>query len=80
MQVHVQKWGNSVALRIPQAFAKEIHIEKGSTINLSMKNGKLILTPMAQPAYSLEKLLSGATRENIHMEIDFGAPQGREIW
>ena len=80
MRVHIQKWGNSFALRIPQPFAKEIHIKKGAAVELSVKGGKLILSPVPKPEYTLKELLSGVTKQNIHHEVDTGYPRGQEIW
>ena len=80
MRVHVQKWGNSLALRIPQPFAKQIHVRKNSIMDLSLKEGKLVLTPVSSRKYTLKELLAKVTPENIHQEIDTGGPRGREIW
>ena len=70
MQVQVQKWGNSLALRIPKSFANQIKIEQGSYVDLSTVEGKLIAKPLEQQEYSLEQLLAGITDQNIHAEFD----------
>ena len=80
MQVQVQKWGNSLALRIPKSFANQIKIEQGSYVDLSTVEGKLIARPMEQQEYSLEQLLAGITDQNIHAEVDTGNAIGKEIW
>ena len=80
MQVKVQKWGNSLAIRIPKSFAKQISVEEGSLLDLSTIEGKLVGEPMKGNEYSLEQLLSGVTDENIHKEIDTGSAAGKEIW
>ena len=79
MLVRISKWGNSLALRIPAAFAEETGIESGSAVDLALEDGRLVITPTA-PAYSLDELLEGVTPGNLHGEIDTGAPQGREGW
>jgi antitoxin MazE len=78
--MQVQKWGNSLALRIPRSLAAESHIEQGSEIELSLVKGKLVIAPVAKDAYSLEELLSGVTPKNIHRETDTGPAQGNEVW
>ncbi len=80
MQVQVQKWGNSLALRIPKAFAKQTKISKGSLVDLSIKNNNLIIIPiLEEKEYSLESFLSKIDESNIHSEIDFGALVGKEL-
>ena len=80
MEIHVQKWGNSLALRIPKPFAEEIHVRKGSLMELCVQDGKIVLVPISKHRYTLKGLLSGVTKQNIHHEIDFGNATGREIW
>ena len=80
MRVQIQKWGNSLALRIPKTYAQEARVHKGSSVDIALKDGKFILTPLTKPVYSLKKLLSGINKRNIHKEYDFGKPQGIETW
>ena len=80
MKVQIQKWGNSLALRIPKSFAVESKIEQGSTVEISLESGKIIVFPVAEPDFSLDELLAKITPENLHGEIDKGASVGREAW
>ena len=80
MKTQVQKWGNSLALRIPKSFAAESNIEEGSPVNLSVVEGRIIVEPVTEPAYDLDELLSRVTKRNLHAEIDTGAPVGKEVW
>lgn len=79
MRVRVQKWGNSLALRIPRSFAIETAIDPGSEVDLTLEEGRLIITPL-QPRLSLDDLLLKITLENLHAEVDFGSAAGREVW
>jgi antitoxin MazE len=79
MRVQIQKWGNSLALRIPKSFAVESKIEQGSTVEVSLESGKIIILPVARPEFSLAELLAQVTTENLHGEIDTGNPVGREV-
>lgn len=79
MKTRALKWGNSLGVRIPKAFAKEIGIEVGSEVDLSVENGTLILRPRRRPKYELSNLLRGVTERNRHEEIDTGRT-GRESW
>jgi antitoxin MazE len=80
MKLKIQKWGNSLALRIPKALAIEANVELGSTVELSLSNGELKIKPIEDREYTLEELLSGITAENIHDEVTTGIPQGKESW
>ncbi len=80
MKLRVQKWGNSLALRIPKALAIEANVTSGSTVEMSLSNGELKIKPIEDKEYLLEELLSGITDENIHDEVSTGTPQGKELW
>jgi len=80
MKVQIQKWGNSLALRIPKSFAVESKIKQGSTVEVSLESGKIIVFPVAEPEFSLDELLGGITAENLHGEIDTGNSVGKEAW
>ncbi len=80
METTVQKWGNSLAVRIPKSFAAEAQITQQSRVELSVEDGKLVITPIAAPAYALEELVAGITEENRHAETDWGRPAGSEVW
>jgi antitoxin MazE len=80
MRSKVQKWGNSLALRIPKPFAVEAGMDKDTLVEISLKQGKLVISRVIPDEYSLTELLSGVTSENTHREVDFGDPTGKEIW
>jgi len=80
MLTHIKKWGNSLALRIPQSVAREIGLNQDSSVEIALIDGKLVVAPVVKRKLTLEKLLAQVTDENIHREIYTGAPVGREIW
>ena len=77
--MRVANWGNSLAVRIPAAVAKEAALAEGAELDVSVSRGRLIVSPVA-PRPSLEDLVNGITAENRHAETDWGAPAGKEIW
>ena len=79
MKVQVQKWGNSLAVRLPKSFAVETSIHQGTTVDISVEDDAIVLRP-AHDELTLEDLLADVTSENIHHEIDFGKPKGNEVW
>jgi antitoxin MazE len=80
MHTTVQKWGNSLAVRIPKPFVEEIHIASGSEVDLTVDNGRIIIVPQAEPKYSLSELLQGVTARNKHDETETGPAVGQEAW
>jgi antitoxin MazE len=78
--VKIQKWGNSLALRIPKAFTREINIEDGSKVNLVLEDGKLMIIPMELKHYKLSELLLQIHENNLHGEVDTKGPVGKESW
>ena len=80
MKTRVQKWGNSLALRIPKAFANEVGLHKEASVEVSLVDGKLVVTPAIKPALTLEHLLAQVTEDNLHREVDTGPPIGNEAW
>ncbi len=81
MLAKVQKWGNSLAVRLPKALADEIEVAVDSSVELLVRDHEIVLRPVtARKNYRLEDLLAGVTAENLHDESDFGAPQGQEVW
>lgn len=69
-----------MALRIPIAFARETGIDAGVEVDLTLEDGRLVITPPPQPPYSLDELLAGVTGDNVHAEADTGGVRGGETW
>ncbi len=80
MDTTVQKWGNSLAVRIPHAVARDIHLRQGSVVDLTLVAGKIVVKPRRQRHYALAQLLRGVTKRNRHAEIDWGGQVGHETW
>ena len=80
MRSRVQKWGNSLALRIPKSFATEVGLHRETSVEISLADGKLIIAPVAKPKLTLKQLLSKVTEENLHHEVDTGPALGNETW
>ena len=78
MMTKILKWGNSLGLRIPKSLAKELDIEPNSQVDITVKDGRLIIRPVPRPAYELVELLADVTQDNLHDEVEFGEPTGRE--
>ena len=80
MLVRVQKWGNSLAVRIPKPLAQDAEVREGTVLNLAVSEGKVVATPVKKNKLSLRQLLAKVNKKNLHEEIRFGSPMGRETW
>ncbi len=73
----VQKWGNSLGIRIPKALALKAGLEEGTEVDFDIEDGHLVIVPKTR---ALDELLARITPDNLHSEIQTGEPQGRETW
>ena len=80
MLTKIQKWGNSLALRIPKAFALDAQLENDSFVEISLVDGQIIIKPVVTPSWTLEELLARINKKNIHHEVDTGFAVGNEVW
>jgi antitoxin MazE len=84
MKVEFLKWGNSLALRVPKAFAQELGASAGKAANMEVRDGRLVVE-IAKPnrrrrRYTLDQLVAGITPKNRHCELEWGPPIGNEVW
>lgn len=80
MVATVAKWGNSLAVRIPQYVAKEVLLSEGTEVDLLIIDGNLVIKPRPRRRYSLEELVSAITSENRHSGVESGVAVGNEAW
>ncbi|EKD26271.1 MAG: hypothetical protein ACD_79C01288G0004 [uncultured bacterium] len=80
MIAKVQKWGNSLAVRIPRSVALDTHLSSGKTVDMAVHDGQIIIAPTKHKEYKLNDLLRGITIRNKHHEFDTGNPVGHEVW
>lgn len=79
MKVKIQKWGHSLAIRIPSSYAKDAGITNGTVADIKVSNETLVVKPIKKH-YRLDELLRGIKRSNLHAETDTGASTGNESW
>jgi antitoxin MazE len=78
MRVTVKKWGNSASVRIPAAIMEAAHLKLDETVDIREEGGCIVIEPVRPKAYDLAQLLDGITPANLHAEVDFGGPVGKE--
>ena len=80
MSTTVQKWGNSLAVRIPRSVARDTRLHQGSIVDIILVAGKIVVKPRRQRRYALAQLLRGVTTRNRHTALDWGERVGREVF
>ncbi len=80
METRIQKWGNSLGLRIPKSFAEEARVEAGSAVDISVVDGDFVVRPLRRRTYDIRSLVKAIDPENMHEAIETGPPVGRETW
>ena len=78
MVAKIQKWGNSLAVRIPRSYARDARLISGSAVDISVRDGKIVVAPARRRRFRLDALLKAVTKSNRHREIDSGRRMGRE--
>jgi antitoxin MazE len=80
METKVQKWGNSLAVRLSKHVVQESRIREGSLVGVEVDDGRIVLEVMGRKQYSLRTLLAKVTKKNAQGEVDLGRSTGKEIW
>ncbi|OGQ98115.1 MAG: PbsX family transcriptional regulator [Deltaproteobacteria bacterium RIFOXYD12_FULL_57_12] len=79
MRVIVKKWGNSASVRIPAVIMAAAHLSLEDPIDIREEGGRIVIEPIRTNECDLDQLLAGITPENLHSEINFGTPTGKEL-
>lgn len=79
MRVTVKKWGNSASVRIPAAVMEAAKVRLDQKVDVREERGRIVIEPVREQGFDLDKLISDITEENRHAETDFGKPAGNEI-
>ena len=78
MKTTAQRWGNSLAIRVPKSIAQQAGLKVKDDLDIEVRKGTLVLKPHLRRVYRLEDLVKRITPRNLHKELDFGGPIGRE--
>lgn len=76
----LQKWGNSTGVRIPKDVLSKAEVAEGDRVEFQVTSPGVIVLRSVHPKPTLDDLLKGMTRENQHAEVDWGRPEGDEVW
>ncbi|WP_295993121.1 AbrB/MazE/SpoVT family DNA-binding domain-containing protein [Rugamonas sp.] len=78
MRVIVKKWGNGASVRIPAGVMKSARLNLNDAVDIREEDGRIIIEPIREGVFNLAQMLADITPENMHAEVDFGAPVGKE--
>ena len=76
----VTKWGNGLAVRIPEGLVESARIQEGDQYVLTVQSDGSLLLRSAEARYELADLVAGITEQNLHAETNWNAPAGEEVW
>jgi len=79
MITKVQKWGNSLAVRIPRSLAEDTKLKPGESVNMASRDGKIVIAAIRQQKFRLADWVQGVTSNNRHQEVVTGNPVGLEV-
>ena len=80
MEARLQKWGNSVGIRIPQTFLKTLNLKSDDVINLEQIDDKIIISIPKKHKISLKEKFNNYDGPNLAKEFSWDEPKGKEIW
>jgi len=80
METTIQKWGNSLAVRLSRDVVQETNLQEGTRVRVTLEKDRIVLRAVKRKQYSLRMLLTKVTRNNRHGEFDRGEAVGREAW
>ncbi len=78
MEAVIRKWGNSPAVRLNLAAMKAAAFDIEQHVTIKASKGRIVIEPAERLDFKLKDLVAGITRKNVHDEVDFGGPVGRE--
>lgn len=78
MESTIQKWGNSLGIRIPKLFAKQLDLYDGSQVEVIQEGNRIIIYPYIKE--TLDQKLKKINKKNLHSEVDSGDTVGNEFW
>lgn len=77
MTAKLQKWGNSLGVRIPKSYVRQLNVSDGSEIEITLINDAIVIKPVTKKP-TLDELLSNVTEDNKHTEMECHST-GREL-
>lgn len=79
MRIMIKKWGNSASVRIPAGIMEAARLSLDSPVDVREEAGRIVIEPIRDEDFDINHLIAGITSDNLHSEIGFGVPVGKEL-
>lgn len=79
MRIMIKKWGNSASVRIPAGIMEAARLSLDSPVDVREEAGRIVIEPIRVEDFDINHLIAGITSDNLHSEIGFGVPEGKEL-
>jgi len=80
METRIQKWGNSLGVRLPKELTKEVNFAEGVCVDVEKEKMGILIKHCKRKTPKLIDLVRNIKVQNVHKEVDWGNSSGKEIW
>ncbi len=80
METRLQKWGNSLGIRIPSTILKSLNLKSNDRIDLICEDDKIVISKVKIKKISLEERFRNYNGKNLAKDFEWDLPRGNEIW
>jgi antitoxin MazE len=80
MEARLQKWGNSIGIRIPHSILKELNLKINDLIKIEKIDDKVVITKQTTPKISLSERFKEYPGDNLAKDFSWDDAKGKEIW
>jgi len=80
MEIRLQKWGNSVGIRIPNSLIKSLNLKVDDILNIREEDNKIVISKSKNMKINLQELFTNYDGENVTKEFSWDDSRGKEIW
>lgn len=79
MKTKIQKWGNSLGVRLPKSITEQKELKAGLAVSVLIQNNQIVIEPIVEEM-SLDSMMTSVTSKNLHKETDWTESLGNEVW
>jgi len=79
-QTHITQWNNATIVQIPNDIIKQLGLENNQTLEITVRDGAIILTPVKKQPTDIHELFADWQDDNQRdHELDWGKAEGNEL-
>lgn len=80
MEIKLQKWGNSLGIRVPSNIVKSMNIKINDILDIKQEDSKIIISVPKKKKISLYEEFKKYNGKNLAKEFTWDESVGKEIW